>query len=133
MTKNSLKQAPYDHKGNLMEWAGYADEVGAEFTSGYSYDDGKRTALKGQWRDNTVFFDTLYYKTWERGRSAVRVIWEDAEGHAFPMFMKDMDSMLAGGHIGVASHPNGDRKACVAGKWIVVKRGGNYGISRFEE
>lgn len=126
---NSLTHAPYDHNGNLMEWAGYSVAVGEEFTSGYSYDDGKRTELKGQWRDNTVFFATLFYKTWERGRSAVRIIWEDSEGHTFPMFMKDMDTLLSTEGIGKSLSGRG----VTAGRWIVVKRGANYGISRFEE
>lgn len=110
MTKNSLTHAPY-RNGNLQEFV-YRTFPGA--------------IDNGEWRPNDPFPASLFYKTWQRGRSAVRVIWEDIDGNTYPMFMKDMDTLLTNGRI------DSDQGAVVHGEWWVVKRGANYGIALVE-
>lgn len=107
--KNSLLTAPYDANGNLREYTGYGST---------------------EWRPNEPFAATFFYKTWERGRSAVRIVWEDVNGITYPMFMKDMDALLTGGHLSTDEALEGG--TVVHGEWWVVKRGANYGIALVE-
>jgi hypothetical protein len=115
--KNSLTHAPYID-GNLQEYI--SNKYPEPFGWGYGE---KRVA--GEWRPNEPFRTTLFYKTWQRGRSAVRIVWENIDGCTYPMFMKDMDALLSAGRIDTDPIAG----TVVHGVWQVVKRGANYGIS----
>jgi hypothetical protein len=115
---NSLKRAPYQrrfrhengqkiHIGfQLMEYAGYAP-------------DGI------DWRPNVPFRATLELRGYERGRSAARSIWYDQTTNTeYPMFMTSMVELAMESTI-VQGRTN-------FLEWIVVKRGQNYGIEKYE-
>jgi hypothetical protein len=90
---------PYDGAGNLREYAG-----------GYS---------ETEWRDNTPFPAELQVVGYERGRTAVRVIWEDGDGHAYPMFISYLVELIRTSNVI-------DGK--VSGTWMGTKKGQNYGL-----
>lgn len=95
-------RAPY-RQGSLQEYAGWGEV---------------------EWRDNDPFKTTLVLVGTERGRSAMRFIWRDQDDNRFPMFATDM-AALAMSALGV-DH------GVATGQWIVMKRGANYGIARYE-
>ena len=108
------ERAPF-RNGNLQEWAGYGFAPGEK-----SYGDDR-----DEWRDNQPFSATLVLTGTQRGRSAMRFMWRSEDtGHSFPMFAIDM-AALAMSKPGVS----GGR---ASGQWIVMKRGQNYGIARYE-
>lgn len=102
MSKTTVTEAPYDDKGNLMEYP-------ASWTKGGI-----------TWKKIAPFKTTLWIEGMERGRSAARFIWKDEKGHTYPMFMRDMldvvktATILSGG---------------VSDTWTVRKSGSNYGIA----
>lgn len=102
--------APF-RDGNLMEYAGRArpGEVGEK----WGYPD--------EWRPNEPVRMTLTLNTYERGRSAARFVWRDTEGRKFPMFMVDVLALM--------KTKQGVQGGTVTDRWIVVKRGTNYGIA----
>lgn len=120
----SVDFAPYDEYGNMIDWL---------FNSDPTADHWSRYGGPIEKRPNEPFRAKLYYKTWERGRSAVRIIWEDSEGHTYPMFIKDMDALLSGGEIFVTTRILADNKLkvvnAVHGTWHAVKRGASFGIA----
>lgn len=72
-----------------------------------------------EWRENTPFEATLTYSYFERGRSAAHLIFTDEHGHRYPMFLQQLDEIMAvGGFDGNKIH----------GEWVGVKRGNNYGV-----
>jgi hypothetical protein len=87
------------------------------------------------WRPNTPFEAELRLDGIHRGRSSVYTVWLDAAAAQaadandaapgvpvprYPMFMIDLMDLL---------RARGVRKgARVAGRWLVVKRGMNYGV-----
>jgi hypothetical protein len=77
-----------------------------------------------KWRDNTPFEARLALAGMRRGRSAAYFMFTDEDGHEYPMFMSDLETLLcspggvAGGITGGQSCP----------RWVVQKRGQNYGI-----
>lgn len=77
-----------------------------------------------QWRDNDPFTDTLVLVSMERGRSAARFIWlNEACTIRYPMFPMDLLDVAI---------LCGITNARVTGEWIVMKRGANFGIARYE-
>jgi hypothetical protein len=100
MTKKNLVRefkVPYDPDGNLMH-----------HPHAWNYTP--------EWRDRKPFKAALTYVGYERGRSAAWFKWQSPEGHQFPMFMKDVDTLFRNLPF------DGD---CV---WIECKRGQNYGV-----
>lgn len=76
-----------------------------------------------EWRGNPVFEATLKLKGTERGRSAAYFRWEDVNTEQrYPMFITDVGHMIM---LGMHLEPGG----VVSGRWFVVKRGKNYGIT----
>lgn len=75
-----------------------------------------------EWRDNEQFEATLKYVGFERGRSAAHLIFEDENGHSFPMFLQQFDEIM---------HAGGFDGNKIYGKWVGVKRGQNYGVQLF--
>lgn len=110
MGKPKTYQAPFDASGNLLHYP----------ITRYRFDrdTGERTSEGPEWREVVPFAKTLKYKTYARGYSAAYFIWEDADGHTYPMFLTDLDTLLKHGYTSSA----------IMGLWIVCKRGQNYGI-----
>lgn len=108
------ERAPY-RNGNLEEYPGYGFGDGEASTENW----------KAEWRDNVPFTATLVLTGIERGRSAIRFLWfDEAASVKYPMFAVDM-AALAMSRDGVAG-------ARATGQWIVLKRGQNYGIARYQ-
>jgi hypothetical protein len=81
----------------------------------------------GEWRDNPVFDLTLKMRGTERGRSAAYFRWEVIGGdlpkeQVLPMFITDVGHVIM---LGMAGCPGG----VITGKFFVIKRGQNYGIT----
>lgn len=111
MTSLTKWQVPYDQNGNLLKWA-----------SPQPY-----RAYGVDWRDNVPFHDKLIYQGFTRGQSAASLIWADDDGHTYPMFLSELDSLLTD----FADFVESDRDTAVAtvtGDWRVFKRGQNFGI-----
>ncbi|MFI6813236.1 hypothetical protein ACIBG7_12530 [Nonomuraea sp. NPDC050328] len=107
----TLKEAPYDQRGNLMH---------------YPQDNHRRIPETGtyevvppDWRPITTFPATLTVTGRRRGRSAAYFMWSDQDGHEWPMFLADLDHLISS-----ATIANG----VVTGTWTVGKRGQNFGI-----
>jgi hypothetical protein len=104
-------KAPY-WRGNLEDYPGYG------------FSRGEVTDPDHEWRNNEPFQANLTLTGISRGRSAIKFMWRDEEGHSFPMFAIDMAALVmtkegaAGGKAG--------------GQWIIMKRGSNYGVARYE-
>ena len=71
-----------------------------------------------EWRPNEEVELELYYVGHTRGRSAVTFYWKDANGHGYPMFIKDFEDMML----------RIDTIKPAKGIFTYVKRGQNYGI-----
>ncbi len=79
-----------------------------------------------QWRENPELNLKLKLRGTERGRSAAYFRWEVLDGDLpagtlLPMFITDVGHVLMSG----LAEPGG----VAAGRWFVVKRGQNYGLT----
>jgi hypothetical protein len=98
---------PFDKSGNMMD---YCD-------GHWSKPDDMRTVVP--------FKASMELDTWTKGRSAVRVWVRDVKTRVkYPMFMTDFwdvikDYDIHGGVIGTV-------------KWVVCKKGANYGIKEYK-
>ena len=73
-----------------------------------------------EWKENTVFFDTLKYDSFGRGRSAVHIYMvSNTDGRKYTMFMKDFDAIVQ----------DLDKGSTYQG-WTYQKRGQNYGLRK---
>jgi len=116
--KNALKEAPYAPRWEYDRQARQNVQVGWQLASYAEYGNP-------QWRPNEPFYATLDLVDMERGRSAARFIWNHgATNTHYPMFMAGMLDLAK---TDVIDHGE------VTGWWIVVKRGANYGIERYEQ
>ena len=77
-----------------------------------------------EWRDNVPFEATLTIDRMTSGYSSKYTIWKDEQGNSYPMFVADIVDLVKEAPIS-----NGT----VKGKWIVRKRGQNYGIKFYKE
>ncbi|MEV4139636.1 hypothetical protein AB0J72_46665 [Dactylosporangium sp. NPDC049742] len=101
---------PYDQHGNLMFW------VDHRWAHSYL---GERL-VPYTMRPNVDFEATLTVDSMRTGRSAKYLVWRDADGHHYPMFISDLTEMLP--LVTVA-------RGVVSGIWRVRKKGQNYGIA----
>lgn len=108
MSKPKTYKAPFDVDGNLMHYP----------LTRRRWTDNGPVETKPEWREVVPFPMTLRYKGYARGYSAAYFLWEDAEGHEYPMFLTDLDNILKLGYAG----------STIVTMWIVCKRGQNYGI-----
>lgn len=69
-------------------------------------------------RINTVFNKTLTYKTFVKGRSSIKFVFNDCNNNNYEMFLKDFSELIR----------NIDVSNPIEGQWAFVKRGANYGI-----
>ena len=76
------------------------------------------------WRPNEPFEATLTIRELERGRSAARFWFEDEKTMTrYPFFGQTLVDMLSASEM---------KNGKVHGKWIVVKKGANYGIELYQ-
>lgn len=117
--KNTLKEAPYVPRRIYDREAGKSVQIGwqlASYASHYSE--------QIEWRPNEPFYASLDLVDMERGRSAARFIWDHGATRThYPMFMAGMLDLAKSTFI-----HHGE----AVGWWIVVKRGENYGIERYD-
>lgn len=124
--KNSLKTAPYRTGLRYVGQDSDGNEVRepyrelAEYAAQYPYHDSQIT-----WETNEPFTATMRLVTFQRGRSAARFVWEDQNGTKYPMFMSGMEDLVKNSVI--------EHGEVHESRWIVVRRGENYGIERYED
>lgn len=99
MLKNGLKEAPFNSRGDLEHYAGYG--------------------CTGEWRPNTPMELELAIDRVLSGRSAKYLMWVDADGHNYPMFVSDLIDML---REVVVDH------GTIHAMFQVRKRGQNFGL-----
>lgn len=100
---DTLSHASYDGE---TRWA---DERGP---------DGRYVRLDPTMVPNVPFKDTLYYDGFYRGRSAAGMVFRNAAGQVFTVFLTDMDKFI----------PLME-KGKVTAEFIFCKRGKNYGVT----
>ena len=93
----------------------FVERLLREFTLVYTEPD---------WRPNEVFHACLQIDSTRSGRSAKYVIWTPVapgpdDRRTYPMFVTDLVEVLRAGV---------ERGGIVCGRWIVAKRGQNYGL-----
>lgn len=121
--KNSLLEAPYgvrayhvgEDENGVWQWEKRSALL--EYVGGWEKDV--------RWKPNKPFRATMHLLSYERGRSAARFMWEDMDGTQYPMFMSGM--------LDLVQHGETQHGYVYDEKWIVVKRGSNYGIERYED
>lgn len=114
MTTTSVRRAPYTADGHLMHFP--EDRYGPGSCVDGSWVRGEQIAPI--WQPIEPFHATLTVTGMSRGRSAAYFQWTGG-GRTFPMFMVDMLSLILATEIDHGT---------VSGRWIVCKRGQNYGI-----
>ncbi len=98
------RKAPFSTDGSLLS---------------YAYPEQRDVA----WRDaDTPVLLSLTFQKFERGRSAANAIWKDDKGRQYSMFLIDLQALIL----------TGVPTKTVAGKWVFVKSGQNYGIKLLE-
>lgn len=101
--KSKVTEAPYTDSGSLMHYV------------------ETRYGQQPNWLPNDPFTATLWLVETRRGRSAAYFIWRAGDGREYPMFISDMLQLVKSG---VTIRPGG----AVSTRWVVTKRGSNYGI-----
>lgn len=114
----TIETIPFDYKGNMMDYPGtrwvHNPEHPNADARGYIHMDP-------EWRDNKPFhLPVLHLDTYGRGRSSVRFMWIDGDGHTYPMFVSDMVEVVKMRRI--------EDGAVRDSQWIGKKKGANYGI-----
>ena len=104
MIKTSVLRAPYSPQGHLLHWVSLTV-----------------TSPDYEWRPNTPFEECLTLEGMRSGMSAKYVIWRTMDGRTFPMFIADLIDL-------VRRAENGILGGQVTARWMVSKRGKNYGI-----
>lgn len=95
---SKIKTYPVDEKGNMMEYDGYGSKRSGE-------------------KDIVEFEETMTFKYYTKGRSSLRFILVDSQGREWSMMAQCIDSFVQRSINGV-----------LTGKWIMCKRGQNYGL-----
>lgn len=113
--KTSVRVVPYDGKGNLLHWT--KQNVGIDLADSW----GGMT----RWLPNEPFTETLKLGNIHTGRSAKYVMWSAEDGRTFPMFVADL--------VGMVRDSVGLTQGSLSARWMVAKRGQNYGIRLAKE
>lgn len=120
--KNSLTEAPYQKRLTYRIDGVEFNEpqfVRWELASYVQYGEY-------EWRPNKPFTASLEMEGFGRGRSSTVFNWVDpATGTMYPMFVSSLAVLLKSE---VLIHGKTDLIP-----WIVVKKGANYGVERYEE
>lgn len=109
----ALEKAPFSGRGHMLAYVRAqrrheSDEEYAEYV---------------HWRDNIPFEATMELIGFGRGMSSARFHWRDHEGYQYEMFMKEMGDLVMATTI---------ERGIVHGRWIICKRGQNYGLKFVE-
>lgn len=99
---NSLKKAPYTGNGSLLHWVSSSHDV---------------------WHPNEPFHASLEIYDMQSGYSAKYLMLRSRDNHArtYPMFVTDLADAVR--NIPVI------RDGILTARWIVRKRGQNYGLA----
>ena len=97
---SKIKTYPVDENGNMLEY------------NGYLYG-----ATKYSEKDIVEFEETMTFQYFTKGRSSLRFILVDSQGREWSMMAQCIDSFVQRSVNGV-----------LTGKWIMCKRGSNYGL-----
>jgi hypothetical protein len=100
MSKKGNYQIPFDKDGNQLT---YPEDFG-------------RSAV-AEWMDNVVFYDTLEFQRFLRGRSAAHCEFKRLSGQKVIMFLRDFEDVIPEMFAGR-----------IHARWTYCKRGQNYGI-----
>lgn len=100
---SKIKTYPIDKLGNMIEYVGY----GSEKVSENIIED---------------FEETMTFQYYTNLRSSLRFILNDSKGREWSMMAQCIDSFVKNSVNGV-----------LTGKWIMCKRGQNYGLLLVEE
>ena len=97
---SKIKTYPVDANGNMLEYDGYL----------YG-------ATKYSEKDIVEFEETMTFQHYTKGRSSLRFILKDSKDKEWSMMAQCIDCFVKQSVKGVLS-----------GKWIMCKRGQNYGL-----
>ena len=95
---SKIKTYPVDINGNMLECDGYGVRRHGE-------------------KDIVEFEETMAFQYYTKGRSSLRFILKDSKGNIWSMMAQCIDDFVKHSVNGVLS-----------GKWVVCKRGQNYGL-----
>lgn len=159
--KTTITAAPYGQDGSLLHYEGdgrkflhRADPVTGEVLSDeqifetvptwpptFDHYTGQRNTTRKQirdwvpvyteidWRPNDPFHATFAIDSMRSGRSAKYLILTSVESpgdnRTFPMFISDLIDVLV--------RSGAERRAILSGRWMVSKRGANYGLRLAKE
>lgn len=113
---STITEAPYSRRRN---------QLCHHENDGCYYDDAG-VRQPPEWRPIVPVTGTFRYDGYSRGHSAAYFWWKDAGTDTrYPMFLTDMDDLLAGAHL-----QSMGGATFFVGTITVVKRGSNYGIKR---
>jgi hypothetical protein len=107
--------------------AGFVENPGCGWTeeSWTEYTKNRIKELEFDWVEPAEFTDTFEIKDWTRGRSAAGInLKSKTTGGAYYMMISNLFELLS-----TATISGGE----VTGRWIVKKRGANYGIQYLGE
>lgn len=104
MSKVLDYKVPFDGDGVLMHYATYRPYP--PYTA-------------AEWRDPEVFEAELTLENVRSGMSAKYVMWTDARGCRWPMFIPELLELIKTGTV---------VRGVVLGRWIPRKRGQNFGL-----
>lgn len=96
---SKIKTYPVDKSGNMLEYCGYG------------------TNLPCGEKDIVEFEETMTFQYYTKGRSSLRFILKDSKGNVWSMMAQCIDSFVQRSINGV-----------LTGKWVMCKRGQNYGL-----
>lgn len=113
--KTSVKIAPFNHRGSLEHYV--ADR--SPYYRGVEAQPGEPGYI--EWRANEPFTETLALSGMQSGMSAKYVIWKAPDNRSFPMFITDLVDFIC-------RHSGTVDGGVVHARWMVAKRGQNYGI-----
>lgn len=118
--KTSVTVVPYDHRGSLLHWV----DTDTRWYRGVEPQPGQPGYV--EWRANEPFTARLTLSGMESGYSAKYVVWKNAEGQSFPMFVTDLMDLIRrwSGTLDAGT---------LTARWMVAKRGQNYGIRLAKE
>lgn len=95
---SKIKTYPVDAKGNMLEYVGYGSQAVAE------------NIIK-------EFEETMTFQHYTKGRSSLRFILKDSKGREWSMMAQCIDYFV-----------NYSVNGVLSGKWVMCKRGQNYGL-----
>lgn len=95
---SKIKTYPVDENGNMLEYDGYGSKPTGE-------------------KDIVEFEETMTFQHYIKGRSSLRFILKDSKGREWSMMVQCIDYFV--------KHSVND---VLSGKWIMCKRGQNYGL-----